>query len=70
MNVEVRGRTLLAILPLWVGISRINVGAHFPADVLAGYFCGASGLLANKAAESRLKGYRCSLSVIRRRTRI
>lgn len=54
---EVRGRILLVILMLWVGISRINVGAHFPADVLAGYFCGAaSGLLANKTAVSRLKG--------------
>ncbi len=40
----------MAALALWVGISRINVGAHFPADVLAGYLCGmASGLLANKA---------------------
>jgi membrane-associated phospholipid phosphatase len=23
---------------LWVGISRVSLGAHFPADVMAGYF--------------------------------
>jgi membrane-associated phospholipid phosphatase len=33
-----RGWRLLAILfVLWVGISRVNVGAHFPADVLASW---------------------------------
>lgn len=45
------GRTskgLLAAFVVWVGLSRINVGAHFPADIVAGYLCGlASGLLAN-----------------------
>lgn len=35
-----RPRALLASCVLWVGISRISVGAHFPADVLAGYVCG------------------------------
>lgn len=53
---KIRDRFLLAVMALWVGLSRINVGAHFPADVLAGYVCGiAGGLLANKAVMSRLR---------------
>jgi hypothetical protein len=35
-----RWRFVLALCVVWVGISRISVGAHFPADVLAGYLCG------------------------------
>lgn len=30
------GRILASVFVLWVGISRISVGAHFPADVVAG----------------------------------
>lgn len=53
---KIRDRFLLAVMALWVGLSRINVGAHFPADVLAGYVCGiAGGLLANKVVMSRLR---------------
>lgn len=36
-------RGLLALCVCWVGISRVSVGAHFPADVLAGYLCGGIG---------------------------
>jgi membrane-associated phospholipid phosphatase len=32
-----RGRVCAAIFVLWVGIARVNVGAHFPADVLAAW---------------------------------
>jgi len=33
-------RALLALFAMWVGISRVSVGAHFPADVIVGYLCG------------------------------
>ncbi len=32
-----RARFLMGVFVLWVGLSRISVGAHFPADVAAGY---------------------------------
>lgn len=35
------GRIFLAVFVPWVGWSRISVGAHFPVDVITGYFCGA-----------------------------
>ena len=45
-----RWRVFFALCVVWVGVSRISVGAHFPADVLAGYLCGGvSGWLANRA---------------------
>lgn len=31
------GRLTAVLMVLWVGISRVSLGAHFPADVLAGY---------------------------------
>jgi membrane-associated phospholipid phosphatase len=30
-------RIVLVSWVIWVGLSRISVGAHFPADVVAGY---------------------------------
>lgn len=32
--------TLLTIMALLIGVSRIYVGVHYPSDVLGGYFCG------------------------------
>ena len=36
-SVAGKARPILVAFVLWVGISRISVGAHFPADVLAGW---------------------------------
>ena len=42
--VKRRFRAVLAVWLVWVGWSRIAVGAHFPADVFAGFLIG--GILA------------------------
>jgi membrane-associated phospholipid phosphatase len=45
-----RWRALLVLFAIWVGISRVSVGAHFPIDVIAGYLCGGvSGWVAANA---------------------
>ena len=56
-----RWRVILSVSALWIGVSRISVGAHFPVDVFAGYVCGGiSGwfvrtALMNKAISSEVK---------------
>jgi membrane-associated phospholipid phosphatase len=35
------GRAALVAFMLWVGLSRVSLGAHFPADVIAGYLLAA-----------------------------
>lgn len=47
MNELVKGLAIsfMAVLVVLIGISRIYLGAHFPSDVLAGYFAGAIWLL-------------------------
>lgn len=52
-----RWRALLALFAVWVGISRVSVGAHFPVDVIVGYLCGGlSGWVAANALAFRSNG--------------
>jgi len=39
-------RIALVTFTLWVGLSRVSLGAHFPADVVAGYLLAAVVVLA------------------------
>lgn len=47
-----RGRIALLCYVLWVGVSRVSLGMHFPADVLAGYLCGGAVVIVLRAAVS------------------
>jgi membrane-associated phospholipid phosphatase len=49
-----RGRVCAAIFVLWVGIARVNVGAHFPADVLAAWLTALVVVLLIRAVLRRL----------------
>jgi membrane-associated phospholipid phosphatase len=48
------GRYLAVMMVLWVGVSRISLGDHFPADVLAGYLCSLLIVLGVRALLQRL----------------
>lgn len=48
------GRYLAVIMVLWVGVSRISLGDHFPADVVAGYLSSLLIVLAVRALLRRL----------------
>ncbi len=41
-----RFRLLAVLFVIWVGVSRISLGMHFPADVVAGYLLSLSVVLA------------------------
>jgi membrane-associated phospholipid phosphatase len=49
-----RGRIAGALFVLWVGMSRISLGAHFPADVMAGFLFSLVVVLLVSAAIRRL----------------
>jgi membrane-associated phospholipid phosphatase len=49
------GRLVLTVFVLWVGLSRISLGAHFPADVAAGYLSSLLLVLGVRAAVQRLQ---------------
>ena len=48
-----KGRPVLAAFVFWVGISRISVGAHFPADVLASWLTALAVVSIIRAIVSR-----------------
>jgi membrane-associated phospholipid phosphatase len=43
------GRYLAVMMVFWVGVSRISLGVHFPADVLAGYLSSLLIVLGTRA---------------------
>jgi len=50
------GRVGLVLFALWVGVSRVSVGAHFPADVLAGFLLGLVVVLTLRSTVRRVTG--------------
>jgi membrane-associated phospholipid phosphatase len=47
-------RAGLVVFALWVGVSRVSVGVHFPADVLAGYVLSLASVWLLRIALKRL----------------
>ena len=55
VNLRKRWVTVIAIvIPLFTGISRIVVGAHYPTDVLAGWLLGAVSVLIVQQLQKRM----------------
>jgi membrane-associated phospholipid phosphatase len=53
-----RGRAVGVFFVLWVGVSRISLGMHFPADVVAGYLLGLFVVLLLNVALQQLQRFR------------
>ena len=47
-------RIAAVLFVLWVGLSRVNVGAHFPADVVAGWLMALAVVLVVRALVGRV----------------
>jgi len=63
-------RAGLVLFVLWAGVSRVWVGAHFPADVIAGYFVGIlSAALAAAVIPSQGASERFGLAMFLRNSR-
>lgn len=52
-----RTRPLAALFVLWVGLSRVSLGAHFPADVLAGFLSSLLLVLVVRSVVTRIGHY-------------
>ncbi|TSC88304.1 MAG: bacitracin transport permease BCRC [Microgenomates group bacterium Gr01-1014_7] len=48
---------LFLFLMLWVGVSRIYVGVHYPLDILGGFAVGIISLVITKQITKRLKSH-------------
>jgi membrane-associated phospholipid phosphatase len=48
------GRIVAVLFVAWVALSRVSLGAHFPADVAAGAFVGIVSVLAVRAVVGRV----------------
>ena len=46
-------RPAAALFVVWVGVSRVNVGAHFPADVVASWLTALMAVLITRAVLNR-----------------
>lgn len=49
------GRAALVVFALWVMVSRVSLGAHFPADVIAGACVGCVSVLVVRLARRTLE---------------
>ena len=51
-----RWRIAGTLFVLWVGVSRVSLGAHFPADVMAGYISSLAVVLLIHVAVQKMAG--------------